>query len=196
MTSKPPGAGRSSFELIDHDRLFRRLDLREGLTFLDVASGRGTYSLAAAEIVGPTGRVLAVDLWQEGITELEQMAEKQRLANIETAVSDIREKIPFPDNAADVALMATTLHDFIHDDRQDTLLREVARILKPGGRLAVVDFFEHLDGPPGPPRHIRISAQKVKEILAPHGFRCLGVEDIGPYNYLALFRAPGKSQNR
>ncbi len=167
MTTKPPGAGRSSFELIDHDRLFRRIDLAVGMTFLDVASGRGTYSLAAAEILGPSGRVLAVDLWREGIEGLRRQAHERSLDNIRTEVSDPRERIPFPDNSADAVLMATTLHDFAHDDRRDTVLREVARVLKSGGRLAVVDFFEHLDGSPGPPRHIRISAQQVENTLAP-----------------------------
>ncbi len=187
MTTKPPGAGRSSFELIDHDRLFRRLALREGLTFLDVASGRGAYSLAAAEIVGPAGKIMAVDLWREGIEGLRRQAREKGLDNIRAEVSDLREQIPFPDDSADVALMATTLHDFAHDDRRDTVLREVARVLKPGGRLAVVDFFEHLDGPPGPPPHIRISAQQAQELLAPYGFVHELTEEIGPYNYLALF---------
>jgi len=189
MTTKPPGAGRSSFDLIDHARLFKHLGLKKGLTFLDVASGRGTYSLAAAAIVGPTGKVLSVDLWREGIEGLERMAEEQGLTNIATAVSDIRREIPFPDDIADAALMATTLHDFTADGSQDKVLREVARILKPHGRLAVVEFKD-LDGPPGPPRHIRISAPQVKTALAAHGFEHRFSEDIGPYNYVALFSAP------
>jgi len=61
MTRNPPGAGKSSFELIDNQRLFACLNLEAGMTFLDVASGRGTYSLVAAKMVGPAGRVLAVE---------------------------------------------------------------------------------------------------------------------------------------
>ena len=192
MTTKPPGAGRSSFELIDHARLFRHLGLEEGMTLLDVASGRGAYSLAAAAIVGAGGKVLSVDLWQEGIEGLERMAGEQGLTHIATAVSDIRREIPFPDDAADAALMATTLHDLTADGSQDRVLREVARVLKPQGRLAVVEFKD-LDGPPGPPRHIRISAQQVQAALAAHGFVHRLTEDIGPYNYVALFSAPPAS---
>lgn len=188
MADKPPGAGRSSFDLIDHQKLFRHLDLKEGATFLDVASGRGSYSLAAAKMVGPTGRVLAVDLWAKGIEGLNRMAREQGLTNIETAVSDLRREIPFPGHCADVALMATTLHDFTADGSQNNVLREVARILKPRGRLAVVEFKD-LDGPPGPPRHIRISPQQVEDALTPHGFLRRHIEDIGPYNYMALFQA-------
>jgi len=187
MTTKPPGAGRSSFELINHQKLFSYLELKQGMTFLDVASGRGTYSLTAAEIVGPAGKVLAVDLWAEGVQGLNRLAQEQGLANIQTAVSDIRKKIPFPDQAADAALMATVLHDFTVDGNQDSVLRELARILKPRSRLAVVEFKD-LDGPPGPPRHIRISPQQVEEALNPHGFVRQHLEDIGPYNYMVLFQ--------
>lgn len=66
----PKGAGKSSFERIDSARFFRELDLKKGITFLDLACGRGTYSLAVSEIIGPAGRVYAVDLWEEGILGL------------------------------------------------------------------------------------------------------------------------------
>jgi len=80
------------------------------------------------------------------------------------------------------------LHDFTADGNQDSVLREVARILKPRGRLAVVEFKD-LDGPPGPPRHIRISPQQVEDALKPQGFVRQHLEDIGPYNYMVLFQA-------
>ena len=50
--TKPTGAGKSSFGLIDTAKFFRELDLKEGVTFLDVACGWGHYALAASEIVG------------------------------------------------------------------------------------------------------------------------------------------------
>jgi ubiquinone/menaquinone biosynthesis C-methylase UbiE len=65
-------------------------------------------------------------------------------------------------------------------------LAEVARVLKPGGRLAMVEF-EKIDGPPGPPRHIRLDAFDVAALVTPYGFRRHKTVPLGPYNYLITF---------
>lgn len=65
--TKPTAAGKSSYDLIDTDKFFQELDLQTGISFLDVACGRGAYCLTASEIVGEKGRVYGVDLWAEGI---------------------------------------------------------------------------------------------------------------------------------
>ena len=63
----PTGAGKSSFELIDADAFLGELELTAGMTVLDLACGRGAYSLALSDRVGPAGTVFAVDLWEDGI---------------------------------------------------------------------------------------------------------------------------------
>ena len=60
---KPTAAGKSSFDLIDAAAFYREIDLQKGITFLDLACGRGAYSLKASEIVSSGGTVYAVDLW-------------------------------------------------------------------------------------------------------------------------------------
>ena len=75
--NKPTGAGKSSFDLIDSDKFFNELDLRKGILFLDVASGKGAYSLAVSDIIGPQGSVFAVDLWAEGIEMLKAAAQEK-----------------------------------------------------------------------------------------------------------------------
>ena len=72
--SKPTGAGKSSFDLIDIDTFFNELKLQRGISFLDVACGRGPYCLAAAEIIGEKGRIVGMDLWEEGIALLKSAA--------------------------------------------------------------------------------------------------------------------------
>ena len=62
-SQKPTAAGKSSFDLIDSAAFYRELDLQSGINFLDLACGRGAYSLKASEIIGSTGTVYAVDLW-------------------------------------------------------------------------------------------------------------------------------------
>ena len=99
---KPTGAGKSSFDLIDSDKLFHELDLQKGISFLDVASGRGIYSLAVSDIIGPQGRVFAVDLWAEGIEMLKTAAQEKGIENITALVSDVGRRIPVEDQSIDV----------------------------------------------------------------------------------------------
>jgi len=183
----PTGAGKSSFDLIDVESLFREIDLKKGSTFLDVACGRGAYCRKAAGMVGESGTVYAVDLWQEGIEELKARAAEENALNIKAFVCDAGRRLPVDDRLVDVCLMATVLHDFVEDRIADNVLPEVVRVLKPGGLFAIVEF-KKIDGPPGPPRHIRLAPEVVEEMLAAHGFSKVRFTELGPYNYLITFR--------
>jgi len=79
------------------------------------------------------------------------------------------------------------LHDFVEDRIDRGALNEIARVVKPTGRLAVMEF-KKIDGPPGPPKHIRLSPDDVTERLEPYGFKKKHTVDVGPYNYLMLFK--------
>ena len=185
--TKPTAAGKSSFDLIDVDKFFRELNLQKGVSFLDVACGRGAYCLAASEIVGEKGRVYGVDLWEEGIELLKAAADEKGIGNINAFVSNAGEHIPVADHSIDVCLMATVLHDFVEDQIEKEVLDEIVRVVKPNGILSIMEFMK-IDGPPGPPRHIRLSPEQVDDMLAPFGFMQERIVDVGPYNYLMLFK--------
>lgn len=184
---KPTGAGSSSFHLIDVEALFRELDLKKGAAFLDVACGRGAYCLKASTFVGSTGTVYAVDLWPEGIEDLKMRAMEENALNIKAFVGDAGRQIPVGDQAVDACLMATVLHDFVEDHISEKVLAEVVRVMRPNGLLAVVEF-KKIDGPPGPPKHIRLAPEAVEAMLVPYGFSKVRLTDVGPYNYLMMFR--------
>ena len=182
---KPTGAGKSSFDLIDTEKFFQELDLQKGISFLDVASGRGAYSLAVSDIIGPQGSVFAVDLWAEGIEMLKTAALEREIENITAFVSDVGRRIPVEDQSIDVCLMSTVLHDFVDDCIDRGVLNEIVRVVKPAGRLAVMEF-KKIDGPPGPPKHVRLSPEDVADMLDPYGFKKERTVDVGPYNYFML----------
>jgi ubiquinone/menaquinone biosynthesis C-methylase UbiE len=184
---KPTGAGKSSFDLINSEKFFQELDLQKGTSFLDVASGRGAYSLAVSDIIGPQGSVFSVDLWAEGIEILKTTAQERGIENITACVSDVGRRIPVEDQSIDVCLVATALHDFVEDRIDRGVLTEIGRVVKPAGILAVMEF-KKIDGPPGPPKHIRLSPQDVADRLAPYGFKKERTADVGPHNYLILFK--------
>lgn len=185
MSHTPHGAGKSSFDKIDAQALLRELEPLSDRTVLDLGCGFGDYSLALAERVGPRGAVHAVDPWEEGIQQLRQRAEKTRGAPVHAHVADASAGIPLPDASVDLCLMAAVLHDIIHDGGHRDALREVARILKPEGTLAVLEFRK-LDEGSGPPRHIRLSEEELEEVLTPHGFAVHRISPNGDRFYLAL----------
>ncbi len=184
---KPPGAGKSSFDLIDPGKVFGQIDLHSGITLLDLACGPGAYSLAASPLVGDMGSIIAMDLWKDGITALKEQVQNNAIKNIRAMIADISKKIPLPDSKIDVCLMANVLHDLIEAGTSKGTLPEIKRILAPNGQLAIIEF-KKIEGPPGPPIHIRLSPDQVQDIVKPYDFRKERVTDVGPYNYMMTFR--------
>jgi len=186
MNDKPIAAGKSSFDLIDFGKLQDVLEIEPGITFLDVACGAGAYTLALAEHVGPEGRLFALDLWADGIKMLIAEVQARKVSNVEAHVADVSRHMPLESDIVDLCLMATVLHDLIEDHTDQGTLQEVARVVKPGSILAVIEF-KKIDGPPGPPRVIRLSPEETDVSLQPHGFKRMTTHEIGPYNYVSLF---------
>ena len=186
MNDKPIAAGKSSFDLIDFPKLKDVLEIEPGITFLDVACGAGAYTLALADHIGPTGRLYALDLWAEGIEMLADEIQTRKIGMIEAQVADVSQHMPVESDSVDLCLMATVLHDLIEDHTDQGTLQEVVRVLKPGGKLAIIEF-KKIDGPPGPPMGIRLSPEETEAHLSPYAFEKRVTHDIGPYNYLSTF---------
>lgn len=184
---KPIGAGKSSFALVNVNKVFSTIDPKPGTVFLDLACGSGFYSLEAAKRIGEKGFVYGVDLWENGIKLLEERIAERGVTNIKALHRDAS-KMTFDDKSIDTCLMATVLHDFVEDGNADKVLDEVARLLKPDGTLTILEF-KKIDGPPGPPIHIRMTPEEVEGKLQPFGLtpKSQKVVDVGPYNYLMLF---------
>jgi ubiquinone/menaquinone biosynthesis C-methylase UbiE len=183
----PPGAGKSSYELIDHPRFWSAISLEPGMTVLDLACGAGCYTMEIADRIRPDGRLIAIDLWEEGIAQINRWAQTKE-AEIETHVTDASKKLPVADHCVDLCLMATVLHDLVHDGCARTALKEVARVLKPAGILAILEFKKQ-DGPPGPPKAIRLRLEEVSMLLMPVGLVRFGpVVDLGPDLWFSQFR--------
>jgi ubiquinone/menaquinone biosynthesis C-methylase UbiE len=186
MTDKPIAAGKSSFSLLDSSRLFSEIGLTKGITMLDLACGIGAYATAASAYVGTSGKIVAVDLWEEGIDALKDEIKVNHIHNISPKLADVSRHIPMADASVDLCLMAAVLHDLVQDNTDQGTLKEVVRTLKPDGRLAVVEFIKK-DGPPGPPENIRMSPQDLREILEPFGLLPAKTIDIGEHLYVSIY---------
>lgn len=179
-------AGRSSFDLIDRDKAFLVIDVKPGSSFLDLACGAGRYTIELAKIIGEEGIVYAVDLWKEGIEALNNEIEAQNINNIRTMVADISKKIPLEENSIDACLMATIVHD-LSENAREASIREIVRILKPGGMLNIIEF-KKIDRGPGPPMNIRMQEEEVESVVSMHGFTKVYGGEAGAFNYIVKFK--------
>jgi ubiquinone/menaquinone biosynthesis C-methylase UbiE len=195
MAHHPAGAGKTSFDLIDGQRLIQLLKLRPDLVLLDLGCGRGNYTFAAADYIGAGGTIHAVDMWAEGVAAVEERARSQGLSQIRAHRADAGEALPLTDASVDLCLMATVLHDLVTEGNHTGALEEIARVLKPGGRLAIVEFAK-VDGPPGPPLHIRLAPSEVAEMLRPYGFSDPTETILNPHLYLAQFQLSARPAER
>jgi len=185
---QPKGAGKSSFELIDPNTLLQNIPIKDGSVVLDLACGRGTYSLFLSDVVGDNGLIYAVDLWEEGIKLLGEQIDQKNITNILPLIADATEEIEIDDYSVDICLMATVLHDFAEMDKTATVLKLIKTLLKPNGFLAVIEF-KKIQAPPGPPVEIRLSEDEVEKMVTGYGFKKIKSVDLGEYNYLMTFRS-------
>jgi ubiquinone/menaquinone biosynthesis C-methylase UbiE len=111
--------------------------LAPGESVLDIGCGTGTLAISAKRVVGPEGRVAGIDASPQMIRRARRKAQKAG-ANVQFD-NAIVEELPFPDQSFDAVLSTVMLHHLPEDARRECV-REVRRVLKPGGRLLVVDF--------------------------------------------------------
>jgi len=117
-------------------------DLREGERVLDLGSGGGIDVLLSARRVGPSGFAYGVDMTDDMLTLARQNAAKAGAGNVEFLKGEI-EDLPLPDAAVDVVISNCVINLSVD---KPAVLTEIARVLKPGGRVGVSDVVaeDHL----------------------------------------------------
>jgi len=110
------------------------LNLKSGYMVLDYGCGPGSFSIGAAGIVGPSGKILAADIHPLAIEKVRKRAEKKGLTNIETILTDCDTGLK--DNSIDMIICFDVFHGIL---QQEKILKEFHRVLKPENQIALDD---------------------------------------------------------
>jgi ubiquinone/menaquinone biosynthesis C-methylase UbiE len=169
-------------EELQPETLLRSLGLQPGDTIADIGCGPGFFTIPAARIVGEQGHVFAADIQGEMLTAVRSSAAERGLTNVQLVKTSDTE-IPLPPESCDVALLAFVLHEV---PQRSLFLLRVAHVLKPTGRVAVLEW-EKVAEPHGPPVEERIARDELLADAEAAGLRLEETREITPSQYLSTF---------
>jgi ubiquinone/menaquinone biosynthesis C-methylase UbiE len=180
-------AGAASRFEREVDRLAALLALGPGSRVADVGAGKGEFAIALAERVGPEGHVYATEIDAGLRAKIERAAREAGLANL-TVVEALEDATGLPDGCCDAIFLRSVYH---HLTKPELVLASLARALRPGGRLAVIDFrptrwlalWTPKDVPADRGGH-GVPPEIVSREAAAAGFEPLGLEEEWPSSWL------------
>ena len=164
--------------------VIQALALKPDAVIADIGSGTGYFSARFANMV-PKGRVYGVDTEPDMVKYLSERAKREGLNNI-TAVAGAPDNPRLPEKA-DLIILVDVYH---HVEDRERYFRQLQKSLKPGGRLAVIDY--RMDSPEGPPKRARIAPERVKAELKQAGYALAQEHTFLPNQYFLVFQ-PAKS---
>jgi predicted methyltransferase len=176
LSAKPQSAGADPSDWTTRDTWQRpqevmdALELKSGSAVADVGCGDGYFTFRLADRVGPTGTVYAVDILADHIQKVRERATERRLPQIIAVVGDPDDP-HLPPNSLDAILVVHAYHEF---SAYEAMLSHFLATLKPGGRLAVIDYVAE----PGKPRSEymhdhRIPPELVQQEVGRDGFQLI-----------------------
>jgi len=165
------------------EELLDLLGIEEGDVVADIGAGPGFFSLLAAERVGPTGKVLAVDVQQEMIDGLEMMIERFGHENIVPILGDVDDP-KLPANSVDHVLIVISYHEWSHPVE---MMRHIRNAMKDDGQMLIVEYKAEDLSSRVQPLH-RMSEAEIMDEIPALGFRRDRVIDIIPSQHVFIFK--------
>lgn len=162
-----------------------RIVIGEGSTVIDLGAGSGHYAQAASELVGPEGRVYAIDIQKDLVRRLHGIARTNKLHNMEVIHGDI-EKIggsKIAGGTAEVTLLCNVLFQVEH---KDDLVQEALRVTRPGGRVCIIDWVDSNFGM-GPDAELIVSQEDARALFEHHA-EFVSEFDAGDHHYGIIMR--------
>ena len=188
----PAAAQNPAQNAADAERVIKALDLRPGSIVAELGAGDGSLTVLIAKAVGETGRVVSNEVNAERVQQISRAVETAGLKNV-TVVTGQTKDANLPEQCCDAVFMRDVYHHFADPVAMNA---SIMKALKPGGKLAVLDFGP----PPGAesPRpedrdedgHHGITPATLERELKAAGFEILSNEDYGFRSSLTIARRP------
>jgi ubiquinone/menaquinone biosynthesis C-methylase UbiE len=167
------------------NELIKSMGLDPGMTVADVGTGVGYMLPFLSRRVGPAGRVLAEDIFDDFLAGAKQMAEEQKLENI-TFIKGSETDPHLPEGQVDMELVLDAYHHF---DYPEKMLANLHKALKPDGKLVIVEYYKRESAMPNGRAltHIRLDMPDViKEVEANHFHLIMEKEHIRNVQYMLI----------
>lgn len=172
---------KERLEELNPKKTLERLGFREGSILCDIGAGTGIFSFPATEL--SKNDIYALDVSDKMLELLEERKKSKGIKNLK--IGKVENNIlPVSDSTCDLAIMVTVLH---HIEEKQLMFSEVRRVLKPGGKLTIVEFYKR-EAEMGPPKNIRISEDELIEIGKENGLEVISEYSFGENFYSKTFK--------
>lgn len=166
--------------------LVAALAIVPGSTVADVGAGTGYLAPHLARAVGPEGKVILLDVEASLVQHMDERIRREGLTGVEARLSGSSAAALQPAEA-DLVLLLDVAH---HIADRPAWFRALRDGVKPGGRVAIIDFKEG-ELPVGPPPDHRLPADTLTAELAGVGWKLVGSPDVLPYQYVRIYAIDG-----
>jgi precorrin-6B methylase 2 len=158
------------------------LEIRPGQTVADLGAGSGYYSFRIAPLVGPTGKVLAIDIEPAMLEAIAERARREHVGNVVTVRSSAQDPNLAP-RSVDLVFMVDVYHELEYPYE---MLTKVRAALKPGGRVALIEYRAEDPDVMIKPLH-KMSERQVRREMQAAGFRHVKTVRTLPLQHLIVF---------
>lgn len=185
MQTQNAGMPQRTEEFLDPNRLLRNIGVEQGSVVADFGCGTGYLSLPLSRHVRDNGKVYAIDVMKDNLASISDRALASGFRNVITVWADIEVPGATKINAqtVDMVIMKTV---FFQLEKPREALAEAVRILKKGGKLAVIDWKKGA-GPIGPPDDKRIPQEQIEEWAAAAKLKKTHDVEVDKYHYGMVF---------
>lgn len=162
-------------DIVVHKKeIFAALPLKAGDIVADVGAGTGAFDKGLSEIVGPTGKVFAIEIAPAFIPYMKDRFIKENLKNVEV-INGRTDKTTLPENSVNMVFVVDTYHHF---DEAKKMISDFKKILRDQGHLVIVDFRTGPQARPWVNEHVGITREEIIKEVTDGGFEFIREEKI------------------